>query len=358
MALVLVLNAGSSSMKWSVVEVPSEKTLVGGNEPLASDAPNLGNIIARAGQVEAVAHRVVHGGARFRRTTRVDEEVLGAIEALAPLDPLHAPRAVSAIRSAQRAAPGTPHFACFDTAFHASLPAAAATYALPHELNARFGLRRFGFHGLSVAHAARTAQARCGAQKIVVAHLGSGCSVTAIANGQSRDTTMGFTPVEGVVMGSRSGSVDPGILLHLLREGALTTAELGMALEREGGLFGLSGVSADLREVVAAADAGDDRAKLAFDVFVHSVRRAIGEMLAGLDGLDALVFTGGIGEHSARVRAEVMAPLTWLGLALDPAKNDLARPDADISATTSGPRVLVIQSREDLTMAREVAALF
>jgi len=357
---ILAVNSGSSSLKGSVVTWPALATAARVEVALPADQPvSLDAMLARAGRVDAVAHRVVHGGARFREAVRIDGPVRAALAELCEIDPLHAPRAIAGIDAAQRALPRLPHFACFDTVFHAALPEAAATYALPRAWIERWGLRRYGFHGLSVAHAARRAPelARAPLRRVIVAHLGSGCSVTAVADGRSVDTTMGYTPLEGVVMATRSGSVDPGLLIDLLRTRGLSIDALERGLVREGGLLGLSGASGDLRAVRAAAEAGDARARLAIDVFVRSVQRAVGQVATALDGLDALVFTGGIGEHDAGVRAAVLANLGWMGLGLDPRKNEAASSDADLSAERSPARVLVIEAREDLTMVREAAAL-
>lgn len=356
----LVINAGSSSLKWSVLDWPREEPAMGGDVPLRLRAPpELDEPLARAGEVAAVAHRVVHGGARFRSTTRIDAAVRAALEELTEIDPLHAPRTLMGIDAAMRARPDVPHFACFDTAFHADLPAAAATYAIPRAWTERWGLRRFGFHGLSVAHAARRVSALMGRvpRSTVVCHLGSGCSVTALGDrGTSRDTTMGFTPLEGVMMATRSGSVDPGMLLHLLRARRVTVEELDDALEHRSGLLGVSGVSGDFRQIVEAADAGHEGAMLAHAMFVESVVGAIGRMMGVLAGCEALVFTGGLGEHSARLRASVLARFHFAGARVDEGANQRAAGDAEISPAGSAMRIFVIAAREDLTMAREVAA--
>ncbi|HEU4537809.1 MAG TPA: hypothetical protein VFS00_27000, partial [Polyangiaceae bacterium] len=322
---VLVLNAGSSSLKWSLVEASAGATVASGTERWAPGA----EVPLQPGRLleldaGAVAYRLVHGGARFRGPCRLDDATVAELEALRPLNPLHSARALATIAMGRQALPRRPHVACFDTAFHTSLPPAAFTYGLPRELAARHGLRRYGFHGLSVAHATARVAELAGAPpaRLVVCHLGSGCSITAVRDGRSADTTMGFSPLEGLVMATRSGTVDPGALLYLLREAGLGPDELERALDREGGLLGLAGVSGDLREVVRAADAGDAAAKLAYDVFVHAARRGVGQMLAALGGADALAFTGGIGEHQARVRADVLAPFAFAGLALDAARND------------------------------------
>ncbi len=255
--------------------------------------------------------------------------------------------------------PGVPEVAAFDTDFHATIPDAAALYPIPHEWTERYGLRRYGFHGLSVAWSVRRAAKLLGSppRRLVVCHLGSGCSATAVRDGRSVDTTMGFTPLEGMMMATRSGTVDPGLLLDLATDRGLAAQEIEDALNRRSGLLGVSGISADLREVLKAADAGDPRARLAYDMFVHRLRRELGGLTATLGGLDALVFTGGIGEHAERVRAEAVAPFADLGAALDPAKNAAAvsgRGDAEISAAGARVRTLVIEAREDLSVLAEM----
>lgn len=357
---VLVLNAGSSSLKWSLVEASTGTTIEEGNErwPPGTEAPLDQGRLLELG-AGAIAYRVVHGGSRFRSACLLDDAMVDALKGLRPLNPLHADRTLATIALGRRAMPRRPHIACFDTAFHASLPPVAFTYGLPRELAERHGLRRYGFHGLSVAYATARVAELAGAPpaRLVVCHLGSGCSITAVREGRSVDTTMGFSPLEGLVMATRSGSVDPGVLLYLLRETSLEVGELERALEHEGGLLGLSGVSSDLREITRAADAGNARAKLAYDVFVHAARRGVGQMLASLGGVDALVFTGGIGEHQARVRSDVLEPFAFAGLALDAGRNEGARPDVELSAEGARARCFVIEAREDRVMAREAAAL-
>src|SRR5437764_5873431 len=238
--------------------------------------------------VDAVGHRVVHGGARFQSATVVDEEVEGALDALTPLAPLHQPRALAGMRAVGRLLPEVPAVACFDTAFHATMPPAAKTYALPGEWTERFGLRRYGFHGLSHAWAARRARELLGRPaedlRVVSAHLGAGASLCAVAAGRSVATTMGFTPVEGLVMATRSGDVDPGLVLWLQQQGGVPADELGDALERRSGLAGLSGTSGDMRDVLAGVDAGDEAARLAYDVWLHRLRAAVAAMAAAMGG--------------------------------------------------------------------------
>jgi acetate kinase len=304
------------------------------------------SLAALAEPVQAVAHRIVHGG-EFREPMLIDEALRARLEQLVELAPLHNSPAVDAIATARRVLPDVPHVAVFDTAFHATIPPFAATYALPEEW--RREIRRYGFHGLSVQWSSE----RVVVPRLVVCHLGGGCSVTAVLDGRSVDTTMGFTPLEGVPMATRTGTVDPGALLYLLRHGVPTT-ELDDAIEHRSGLLALSGRSGDVAELEAADDAD---ARLALGVFAYRVAAAVGAMTVPLGGLDALVFTAGIGEHSARVRADVCAPLAFLGLALDAVRNDAAQPDVDISAPESAVRVAVIRAREELVAARAARAL-
>ncbi|HVT18503.1 MAG TPA: acetate/propionate family kinase [Thermoanaerobaculia bacterium] len=378
MKRLLVLNTGSSSLKWSVLERAGERSLAAGTVawdsldprrraeqiaealraalPAAESRNGAGN---EGGGADGAAHRVVHGGAAFRGAVRIDAEVRERLARLVEIDPLHTPAALAGIDAVSAAFPALPQFAAFDTSFHATLPEAAARYALPWEWSERWGLRRYGFHGLSVAYASRRARELLGGApaRLVVCHLGSGCSASAVAGGRSLDTSMGFTPLEGVMMASRSGSVDPGLLLHLLARCGLGVEELAGGLNERAGLLGVSGISADLREVLAAAGAGSARAATAYAMFTHSVLRTTGAMIAVLGGLDALVFTGGIGEHSARLRADVAARLGFAGLELDPRANEQASGDVEVSNRRSTVRVLTITAREDLAVLAEVAKL-
>lgn len=342
---VLVVNAGSSSLKLRLLS--PDDVLEAEHDLAPDDHDGLAAAVAALAVPDAIGHRVVHGGARFREPVRVDDEVLAALRELVDLAPLHQPAALAGIEAVGAALPGVPAVACFDTAFHATLPAAAATYALPREWRERFGLRRFGFHGLSHAYAAR----RASGGRVVSCHLGAGASLAAVRDGVCVDTTMGFTPMEGLVMATRAGSVDPGVLLHLLRHG-LDADALERGLDREGGLRGLAG-DADMRAVLAR---DDEEARLAVEVYVHRLRAGIAAMAAALDGLDTLVFTGGVGEHAAEIRARAVAGLGFLGLALDPEANARASGDAEIGAAGAGARALVVTAREDLEVAREVRA--
>ena len=341
---ILVLNAGSTSLKLRLV----------GSDDATEDVPSLESL--DAGRLQAVGHRVVHGGARFRDPVVIDDTVRRGLQGLVPLAPLHNAPAVTAIDRARSTYSGVPHVAVFDTAFHATIPEVNATYAVPRRWAEEWGLRRFGFHGLSVAWSVERASLMTGRERdglrLVVCHLGGGCSVTAVVDGRSVDTTMGFTPLEGLAMSTRSGSVDPGALIYLLRERGLSADELDLAHNQESGLKGLTGGSGDLRDVRAAAMAGDGRARLALDVYVHRIATAVGAMSISSDGLDALVFTGGVGERSAWVRAEVCARLGSLGVLLDTAANELCVEDSDIAAANGAVRVLVIAAREELMIAR------
>jgi acetate kinase len=333
---LLVVNAGSTSLKLSVVGEH------GSTDDVSSfdEAPP---------HIAAVVHRIVHGGVRFREPVVIDDAVEAALRGLVELAPLHNAPALRALAEARRAFPDLPHVAVFDTAFHATLPAVATTYALPRRFRTEWGIRRFGFHGLSVEWCAE----RVAAPRLVVCHLGGGCSVTAVREGRSVDTSMGFTPLEGVPMATRAGSVDPGILLHLLRHG-VPLEELDSALEHDSGLAGLSGISGDVREL-EGSDSPD--AKLALDVFTYRIAGAVASMAAALGGLDALVFTAGVGEHSALVRERVCARLEFLGVKLDATANRAAEPDVDVQAATSRLRVAVIRAREDVVAAREARRL-
>jgi acetate kinase len=310
---------------------------------------NLDALERAPGDIAAVAHRVVHGGLTFRDPVVIDDDVERRLAAVTELAPLHNTPALGAIRRARERLPGVPHVAVFDSAFHATIPDDASTYALPARVREEWGIRRFGFHGLSVQWASEQVPV----DRLVVCHLGGGCSVTAVSAGRSVDTTMGFTPLEGVPMATRPGSVDPGALLYLLRH-HLELEELDRLLEQESGLAGLSGLSGDVAELERAGDPG---AELALGVFTYRVATAIGAMAVALRGMDALVFTAGIGENSARVRADVCGHLGFLGVELDLEANDSAQPDVTISRRGAHPRVVVLHAREDLVAARAAREL-
>jgi acetate kinase len=354
---VLVVNAGSSSLKLRLLD--------GGDDVVwradldaehgEADAQEVARALEEAQQADAVGHRVVHGGAEHAAAERVDDALLRELRALTELAPLHQPPALDALEAVRKARPDLPAVACFDTAFHATLPPAARTYALPAPWREELGLRRYGFHGLSHAYASRrAAELAPGVRRIVTCHLGAGASLAAVLDGRSVDTTMGFTPLAGLVMATRSGDVDPGLLVWLLQQGEVDADGLGEALERRSGLVGLAGTG-DMREVLERRGAGDEATALAFDVYIHRLRAAIAAMTASLGGLDALVFTGGVGERSAAVRAAAAEGLGFLGVRVDPATNDEAGADVGIGAGEVA--VVVVAAREDLEIARQVRAV-
>lgn len=373
MTTVFVLNAGSSSIKYTVLEVADgvehsvlaegavERIGVPGGVP--DHATALATVLAEIGDtaIDAVGHRIVHGGERFTEATVIDDDVESAIEDLTELAPLHNPAGLAGIRAARAALRDVPHVAVFDTAFHATIPAEAATYAIDAELAARHGIRRYGFHGTSyqyVSHAAAELLGRpLEETRMVVLHLGNGASAAAIRGGRSIDTSMGLTPLEGLVMGTRSGDIDPAIPFHLHRVAGLSVEELDDLLNRRSGLLGLSG-HADMREVIAAADASDLAAATALDVYLHRIRHYIGAYAAVLGGLDALVFTAGVGENSDVVRAGAVRGLEFLGISIDPDANSARSAGArSISPTGSPVAVLVVPTDEELEIAQQTARL-
>ncbi|HXP20669.1 MAG TPA: acetate/propionate family kinase [Streptosporangiaceae bacterium] len=412
---VLVVNAGSSSLKLSVIgpdeavtdrcdiehwdgtgdepalraflsrlsggggpaapadEAAAAPTGAGGADAGGADAGGAGAGAGGAGAggasagvpVGAIGHRVVHGGSAFTAATLIDDAVLAQIAELTSLAPLHQPRALAGIAAASAAFPGVPSVACFDTAFHATLPPEAATYPLPAAWRDRFGLRKFGFHGLSHGYASRRAAEMLDNQeatrlRVVTCHLGAGSSLAAVQDGRSVETTMGFTPLDGLVMATRCGSIDPGLIMWLADQDRVPLAELADRLEHGSGLAGLADLpdgSGDLREVTAAAQRGAPSASLALAVHAHRLVAGIAAMAAAMNGMDALVFTGGVGEHQPAVRASAAAGLGFLGVAVDPERNAAARADADITAPGSRTAALVVTAREDIEIARQTRDL-
>src|SRR6266436_2826433 len=389
---ILVCNAGSSSLKFSLFEAEEELLLAEGGVDWSRKPTRL--VFRRTGEEElreelklekhadaivrilddlqadpsaaldsledlrAVGHRVVHGGERYTSAVRITPEVKQAIEDLAELAPLHNPPALDGITAVEQVLPDVPQVAAFDTAFHSTLAEAARTYPVPQKWTREWGMRRYGFHGLSHCYCAGRAAEMIDRRdlRIVIAHLGNGASVSAVRHGVCVDTSMGFTPLEGLMMGTRSGSVDPGMLVHLLRHKKLDVNTLDKALNYESGLLGVSGISSDLRQVLSQLPHNPD-ARLAVDVYVHRIVRTIGAMAATLGGIDALVFTAGVGERAAEIRKRVCESLGYLGLELDQAANETCKPDADISMPASTARILVIATREDLTIMRETRRL-
>ncbi|HEV2389067.1 MAG TPA: acetate kinase [Candidatus Acidoferrales bacterium] len=393
---ILVLNSGSSSQKISLYEIenaPPELLLppawegkvqwpeqdravlearIAGGETISEavpvesrsaatdrllDALWSGGIGARfaPAEIDIVGHRIVSGGHEYAEPAVITPGVKAAIAKMAALAPLHNRLELEGIELIEKRLGPVPQVAVFDTAFHRRLPEAAFVYPGPYEWLAR-GIRRYGFHGINhrycAERAAQMLHRDLSSLILVTCHLGNGCSLAAIREGRSVDTTMGFTPLEGLMMGTRSGSVDPGILTYLMRQGECSAATLDEWLNAKSGLLGISGISSDMRQIVAAMKAGHARAKLAFDIFVHRLQAGIGAMTAVLGGIDALVFSGGIGENSPEVRAAACANLAFLGLAIDPSKNRLPNPDQDVAAAGSAIPVLVIAAQEDWAIAR------
>ncbi|GAA4225160.1 acetate kinase [Actinomadura meridiana] len=346
---VLTVNPGSSSLKVSLLDH--------GDTVLAEDAApghEIADIVAGMPPPGAIGVRFVHGGTDYTEPTRIDAKVTERLHDLADLAPLHQPASLHALSEITAALPGVPAVACFDTAFHATLPDAAATYALPAEWRERFGLRRYGFHGLSFSYAVRRTAELLGAvpTRMVVCHLGSGASLCAVADGRSVDTTMGFTPLEGLVMASRAGSIDPGIPLWLIKHG-LSPKDVNTALEQDSGLRGLTGTG-DMRRIRELAEQRDVDALAALDVYHHRLRACAAAMTASLGGLDALVFTGGVGEHDPSVRMRLAEDLAHLGVSIDPDQNGTAQGDTDLTSSGTRVRTLVVAAREDLEIAAGV----
>lgn len=371
MTRVLVVNAGSSSLKYEVLDVESGASVVAGlverigvpGSAVPDHAAALTTVLESldAESIDAVGHRIVHGGTVFVRATVIDDAVESEIERLAVLAPLHNPPGLLGIRAARAVLPFVPHVAVFDTAFHATLAPEAYTYAIDAAVAAQHGVRRYGFHGTSYRYVTGRAAELLGRPledlRLVVLHLGNGASAAAVAGGASVTTSMGMTPLEGLVMGTRSGDIDPAVLVHLLRVGGYDAAGLDALLNRSSGLKGLGGHS-DMRDLIRAVDGGDPAAALAFEVYVRRVQRYIGAYAAELGGIDALVFTAGVGENSSRVRARAVDRLGFLGIAVDDTLN--AKPSSAarvISPAESAVAVLVVPTNEELQIARETVAV-
>jgi len=371
---VLVVNAGSSSLKLRVLDhaddvvAGDDLAAVGGGLGGGADSAAIKAAIEAFGPIDAVGHRVVHGGTLYAAPVLVTGAVRQRLESLTDLAPLHQPKSLAALDAVSAVLPDTPAVACFDTAFHATIGAAAATFALPAEWRARWTLRRYGFHGLSHAYVSRRAADLVAAGsgdpgtlgtglRVVTCHLGAGASLAAVHDGRSVDTTMGFTPLDGLVMATRSGSVDPGLVLWLEEHAGMPPHELAQTLESRSGLTGLTGTG-DMREVLSRAAAGDARAVLGRDVYLHRLRGSIASMVAAMGGIDVLVFTGGVGENSPEIRSRAAAGLGFLGVGIDDARNE-ARADTDREITAPGSRVrtFVIAAREDKQIASEVRSV-
>ena len=385
--LVLVLNAGSSSLKFNLFDMGKETSIAEGmaeriglgeanlactiegdkrkevmplpthREALEAILQRLHASVLKDTPIHAVGHRVVHGGPKYGDSVLVTEEVVSDIEAFAMYAPLHNPANALGIRTAMAAFPDVPHIAVFDTAFHHNIPDAARIYGIPYELSQKYGIRRYGFHGTSHAYvAARTAILACRplrALKVITCHIGNGTSICAVREGQSVDTSMGMTPLQGVIMGTRCGTIDPSVVEMLMEYEHLDYKAITDLLNKKSGLLGISGVSSDFREIELAAEQGNARALLARDLLTYNVRQFIGSYATVLDGVDAITFTAGIGTHSTYVRAKVCSKLTFLGVKLDPEANEFGKGERIISTPDSKVVVLVVPTNEELMIARE-----
>ncbi len=388
---VLILNCGSSSIKYQFIQTQSRQVLARGSVErigmkgailnhqrhdgdkvkIAGEivdhqagveyilaillSPNHGVIQDRA-EIEAVGHRIVHGGEKFTGSVLIDQEVMDGVQDCIDLAPLHNPHNIKGIKACQRLLPNLPMVGVFDTAFHHAMPDYAYYYGLPHVLYKRYGIRRYGFHGTSHFYVSRRAAAMLKVPieqlKMITCHLGNGCSMAAIKNGVSVDTTMGFTPVEGLLMGTRCGDLDPAAVLHIMGREELSQEETGAMLNKHSGLIGISGVSSDMREIIQEMNQGNKRARLAFEVFCYRIKKYIGAYAFALGGLDAVVFTGGIGENAAAVRAAALSGLAAMGIELDPSANERSsQEERAIHAAASKVAVLVIPTNEELVIA-------
>lgn len=403
--IVLVINCGSSSVKYEVFETQPEKSLAsgladrvavnGGKQALLTQHCSSGKpyhleaempthevaigyivdaitdpdygVLESLDEIEAVGHRVVHGGEQFSASVLITDEVIAAVEQFCELAPLHNPANLQGIYACQKHLPDATQVAVFDTAFHQTIPSHAFIYGLPYEFYQEQGIRRYGFHGTSHRYvtlkATQVLQQRGIApedQRLATCHLGNGCSITAVKGGKSVDTSLGFTPLEGLLMGTRCGDLDPAIVPYLINELDLSAEQVDDLLNTRSGLLGVSGVSSDMRDVSAAATAGNERARLAVDIFCYRIKKYIGAYAAAMGGLDAVVFTAGIGENDAQVRRRAVAGLQHLGLYLDEAANEdlsLEGQPVDISTPDSSARILVIPTDEELMIARDTAAI-
>lgn len=393
---ILVINAGSSSLKYQLINMQDESVLAKGNveriglpEPLLKHTPQGKDAIEIPGdfknhveaikkvielltdkehgviesmdEIAAVGHRVVHGGEQFSRSVVIDDEVMKAIEANIELAPLHNPANIMGINACRNVMPNTPMVAVFDTAFHQTMPEKAYMYAIPYDTYKNYGIRRYGFHGTSHKYVSQKAAEFLGkpleSLKIITCHLGNGSSIAAVDGGKSVDTSMGFTPLEGLPMGTRSGSLDPAILSYMMEKKNLSYEEVNKILNRESGMLGLSGLSSDFRDLHKAAAEGNKRAQMALDVFNYEVKKYIGAYAAAMGGVDCIVFTAGVGENTPRVRAESCSGLEFMGVKIDKERNESVKNEGEINTDDSKVKVLVIPTNEELMIARETMEL-
>lgn len=393
---ILVINAGSSSLKYQLIDMEDRSVLAkglcerigidgsrnkfkpaGGEEVIIekpmknhSDAIQMVidalvhaeyGVISSMDEIKAVGHRVVHGGEFFSDSVVIDETVKKAIDQCSQLAPLHNPPNLIGIEACEQAMPNVPQVAVFDTAFHQTMDQVAYMYALPYDLYEKYKIRRYGFHGTSHKYVAEQAAQMLGKPleelKLITLHLGNGSSVTAVKNGKSVDTSMGFTPLEGVVMGTRCGAIDPAILTFLMEKENMNYEEINSLMNKKSGVLGISGISSDFRDLEAAADKGDQRAQLAIDKFCYSVRRYIGEYAAQMGGVDAIVFTAGVGENNAVGRLDIVSGLEFMGIKIDPEKNNVRGKMVDVSAADATVKTLVIPTNEELMIAIDTQRL-
>ncbi|MCL2351509.1 MAG: acetate kinase [Firmicutes bacterium] len=392
---ILVLNCGSSSLKYQLIDMNGENVLAKGIcERIGIDgrlkhSPADGDefvadvalpdhteavgamldalldkehgVISEIGEINAIGHRIVHGGEYFSASVVITEDVKRGIEKCCDIAPLHNPPNLVGIEASEKLMPGIPQVAVFDTAFHQTLPPKAYLYALPYEYYEKYKIRKYGFHGTSHRYVSERAAQFIGKPydraKLITCHLGGGASICAVENGKSVDTTMGFTPLEGLVMGTRSGDIDPAVISYLMQKEHISAKDVENILNKKSGVLGLSGVSSDFRDLEAAKDAGNERAKIALEVFFYKVAKSIGEYLVAMNGADAVVFTAGIGENSPLVRREVCRYLAFLGVGVDEARNALRGVETEITTPGSGIRVLVVPTNEELVIARDTLAI-
>ena len=393
---VLVINAGSSSLKYQLFNMETKEVLakglcerigiegsqlkqkaVGKDEAIVQKAmkdhgdaihmviealvdPNYG-VLKSMDEIGAVGHRVVHGGEFFSSSVVIDDEVKRVIEECIELAPLHNPPNIIGIKACEEAMPGVPQVAVFDTAFHQTMPPEAYLYAIPYEFYEKYKIRKYGFHGTSHKYVSQRAAEMLGKPvddlKIITFHLGNGSSIAAVKGGKSIDTSMGFTPLAGVIMGTRSGQIDPAIVKFIMDKEHISAKEVDDILNKHSGVLGVSGVSSDFRDLEHAMSQGNERAKLAWDMFVYSVKRYVGVYATIMGGLDAVVFTAGIGENTPKMRAEIMADLDFMGIQIDPVKNDIRGKEADVSTDDARVRTLVIPTNEELMIALDTKKL-
>ncbi|MDE6874372.1 MAG: acetate kinase [Lachnospiraceae bacterium] len=392
---ILVINCGSSSLKYQLIDSETEKAIAvglcerigidgrlvhtkAGAEKLTFEKPlpdheaavqavlaaltdPAHGVIGSLSGIGAVGHRVVHGGERFTSSVMIDDEVIEAIRGCNDLAPLHNPANLIGIDACRKLMPGVPMVAVFDTAFHQTMPKKAYTYALPYEYYDKYKIRRYGFHGTSHSYVSRRAAELAGLDygnsKIIVCHLGNGASISAVLNGKSVDTSMGLTPLEGLVMGTRSGDIDPAIIEFIAKKEGKSLGEIMNLLNKKSGVYGLSGVSSDFRDLEAAAGQGDERAKDATEVFVYRTAKYVGAYAAAMNGVDAVVFTAGLGENDKKIRARVCSYLGYLGVKIDEERNNVRGVEAVISSDASRVKVLAVPTNEELAIARDTVAL-